>query len=237
MTVPARVVAAPPSLPATAVAARAYRGPVPFRRRRRHRRPPLPAGLASVTLRRLGRPVGDAGFAVVDVETTGLVPGTDRVLEIAVVRTDAHGTVLDEWSSLVDPGRDPGASDVHGITLADLQGAATFAEIAPELASRLHGRILVAHNLAFDAAFLDAEQRPSLRGATGGLCTIQLSQAVLHRPAGGWSLGALCNEVGVPLDDAHRALADARATAGLLEALLTEVPARPGPFSRRLVSN
>jgi DNA polymerase-3 subunit epsilon len=220
-----------------AVAAGAYGGLVPFRRRRRHRRPPLPAGLTPVTLRRVGRPVGDAGFAVVDVETTGLVPGTDRVVEVAVVRTDAHGAVVDEWSTLVDPGGDPGASDIHGITLADLHGAATFAEVAPELARRLDGRILVAHNLPFDAAFLAAEQRPSLLGATGGLCTLQLSRAVLGRPAGGWSLGALCTEVGVPLDDAHRALADARATAGLLEALLAEVPSRSTPFHRRLASH
>jgi DNA polymerase-3 subunit epsilon len=222
---------------AVAVAAGAYGGLVPFRHRRRHRRPPLPAGLRPVTLRRVGRPVGDAGFAVVDVETTGLVPGTDRVVEVAVVRTDAHGAVVDEWSTLVDPGGDPGASDIHGITLADLHGAATFAEVAPELARRLDGRILVAHNLPFDAAFLAAEQRPSLRGATGGLCTLQLSRAVLGRPAGGWSLGALCTEVGVPLDDAHRALADARATAGLLEALLAEVPSRSTPFHRRLASH
>jgi DNA polymerase III epsilon subunit family exonuclease len=203
--------------------------------------------LRAVRLRRWGRPLASGHFAVVDVETTGLDPGEDRIIEVAVVTTDARGRVTDEWSTLVDPGRDAGPTDVHGITDADLVGADDFAAVAQELAHRLDGTVLVAHNLAFDSAFLAHEQRRigvpggeagSSRlttGVVGGLCTLELSRRMLPRPADGWSLGALCAMVGVPLLGAHRALVDARATAGLLAVLLAEFPTDPPRFlGRRL---
>lgn len=192
---------------------------------------------------------------MLDLETTGLDPRTDRVVEVAVVTTDVGGRVIDEWSSLVHPGRDPGPTDVHGITAHDLCTSGSYASVAGELAERLRGSVLVAHNLAFDAAFLAAEDRhlvaaaggasgaatgpPAvvLGGPSAGLCTLELSRRVLARPDDGWSLGALCGSVGVPLVDPHRALVDARATAGLLEALLGEVGApgtRPRLLGRRL---
>jgi DNA polymerase III epsilon subunit-like protein len=185
---------------------------------------------------------------VVDVETTGLDPVVDRVIEVAVVTTDDRGRVTDEWSTLVDPGRDPGPTAVHGIDDADLVGAADFAAVAPELFARLDGAVLVAHNLPFDAAFLAHERRridlpgaegsrPLLTtGVVGGLCTLDLSRRLLPRPTDGWSLGSLCAQVGVPLVDAHRALVDARATAGLLAALLAELPGGPPRLLARRLS-
>lgn len=199
-----------------------------------------------VRVRRWGRALPAGPFAVLDLETTGLDPSNDRVIEIAVVTTDERGQVIDEWSTLVDPERDAGPTDVHGITDAQLVGADIFATLAPELARRLDGTVLVAHNLAFDAAFLTTEQHrlspeaieteALTAGVVGGLCTLELSRSLLSRPEDGWSLGALCALVGVPLVDAHRALVDARATAGLLAVLLAELPAgRPRPLGRRLI--
>lgn len=196
-------------------------------------------------VRRWGRPLAPGPFTVVDVETTGLDPNDDRVIEIAVVTTDDRGRPVDEWSSLVDPGRDAGPTDVHGITDAELVGAHDFAALVPELTRRLDGTVLVAHNLPFDVAFLGNEQQRLPRQATaaggvttgvvGGLCTLELSRRLLPRPPDGWSLGALCAEVGLPLVDAHRALADARATAGLLAVLLSELPhGRPHVLGHRL---
>ena len=179
---------------------------------------------------------------MVDVETTGLSPADDRVIEIAVVTTDSQGRVTDEWSALVDPGRDAGPTDLHGITDTDLVGAGAFDERAGELSQRVRGCVLVAHNLPFDAAFLAAEQRraPSgpavLAGVDAGLCTLELSRRLLPRPTDGWSLGALCASLDVPLVGAHRALVDARATAGLLEVLLGELPAGPPLLGRRLTA-
>src|SRR5262245_8123668 len=55
-------------------------------------------------------------FAVVDVETTGPLPERyDRIIEIAVLRTDHQGRVIDEYCSLVNPNRDVGSTRIHGI--------------------------------------------------------------------------------------------------------------------------
>nr|WP_249420032.1 3'-5' exonuclease [Rhabdothermincola salaria] len=209
------------------------------RRRAPRGRQALPPGLVQLRARRVGRAQHPERFAVVDLETTGLDPATDRVIEIAVVTVDGHGRLLGEWSALVDPGRDPGPTEVHGITAADLAGAADFATVAAQVAPLLAGTVVVAHNLAFDAAFLAAEQRrvgaDLLAAADGGLCTLDLSRRMVRRPAGGWSLAALCAHVDVALVDPHRALVDARATAGLLAALLAGLPSgRPRLLGRRL---
>ena len=194
-----------------------------------------------------GPRLGTSAFAVVDLETTGLDPGRDRVVQLAVVRTDARGAVVDEWETLVDPGRDPGPTEVHGITAAALVGAPTFADVADELRRRLRGAAVVGHNLAFDAAFLAAEHDRAGTGegsspprpptpwleATPGLCTLRLARRVLPGPAA-YTLSACCERTGVVLTDAHTALGDARATAGLLAALLdrAEPPSRR-PWPRR----
>jgi DNA polymerase III epsilon subunit-like protein len=62
-----------------------------------------PAGLRQVGLGRFGRLAPPGPYAVVDVETTGLDPDTDRIVEVAVVRCDAAGRIVSEWSSLVQP--------------------------------------------------------------------------------------------------------------------------------------
>lgn len=208
----------------------------------RSSRRPLPPGLAAVRARRWGRRLVAPTFAVLDLETTGLDPAHDRVIEVAVVTTDERGRVLDEWSSLIDPARDPGPVHVHGITAEQLAQAAPFATVAADLGPRLRNRVVVAHNLPFDAGFLAAEAARSgpagpaglLDEVVGGLCTLDLSRQLLTRPTTGWSLGSLCAATGVALDDPHRALADARATAGLLAVLLRRLPRRPLPFTRRL---
>lgn len=99
-------------------------------------------------------------FSVLDTETTGLFPGGhDRIAEIAIVRMNRDGEVLDRWETLVNPQRDLGKQSLHGIRSCDLLGAPTFSDLAAELAWRLSGTVLVAHNLSFDARFLDAEFR------------------------------------------------------------------------------
>lgn len=66
--------------------------------------------------------LGNTEFAVTDVETTGLFPQAhDRIIEIAIVRVDAEGNILDEFTSLVNPGRDIGTTHLHGITAGDVR--------------------------------------------------------------------------------------------------------------------
>ncbi len=96
-----------------------------------------------------------------------------------------------------------------------VEAAPTFGEIAATLARRLHGTVLVAHNLSFDARMLDQEfNRLGTTFSTGtGHCTLRMMSE---------KLGLACRRHGIPLSQAHRALADARATAELLRTLHPE---------------
>lgn len=172
-----------------------------------------------------------AGYAVVDVETTGFrAGGHDRVAEVAVVHLDPAGAVTGEWCTVVNPQRDLGPQHIHGITASQARRAPTFAGIAAELTEQLAGRVVVAHNLSFDLRFLTAEYaRLGLDvplSTASGLCTMLLSDQYL--PATARSLAACCEAAGVTLTDAHSALHDARAAAGLMTCFLTRAqPAQP----------
>ena len=169
------------------------------------------------------------GFAVVDVETTGLYPSKDRILEIAVVALDPDATVVDEFSTLVNPLRDVGATRIHGIAAGDVIDAPTFTQAASLIWARLSGRVLVAHNVAFDLRMLDAEfGRCGVRlPPPPTMCTMSLSSLYLQGLPSR-SLSACCEAAEVKLSQHHSALADARAAAQLLEcfrAAHREIPA------------
>src|ERR1700722_7974419 len=89
------------------------------------------------------------GFAVVDVETTGLFPARDRVVEVAVVHLDPDARVTGAFSTLIDPRRDVGPTHVHGIRASDVTGAPTFPVAAETIRRLLAGRVFVAHNARF----------------------------------------------------------------------------------------
>jgi DNA polymerase III epsilon subunit-like protein len=162
-------------------------------------------------------------LAVIDVETTGLDPASSRTVECAIVTCDLLGHVVDEWSSLIAiPGiAEIGANWLHGITRATLDGAPTFAELAVDIATRLQGKIVVGHVVAFDLAHLHTEFArigwclPDLLGAT--ICTRDLARDDL--PPGSHTLAAVCSRLGVVRMAPHTALGDARATASVLSAI------------------
>jgi len=75
--------------------------------------------------------LGKTPFAVIDVEATGIYPGGhDRVIEVAVVRMSPGFQIEDEWVTLVNPRRDIGRTDIHGIQAADVEHAPLFDEIS-----------------------------------------------------------------------------------------------------------
>ncbi|MDI2126278.1 3'-5' exonuclease [Yinghuangia seranimata] len=171
--------------------------------------------------------VRDLEFAVVDLETTGFSPGRgDRIVEIGVVRIAGDGRVLREWTTLVDPGRGVGATQVHRITEADVAGAPRFVDIAGELAGLLAGAVVVAHNAAFEQRFLEAEFAAAgvAMPMVPALCTMRLAKATAL-PVADSKLGTCCAYFGLEFPDAHAALADARVTARLLPLLLREAGA------------
>lgn len=166
------------------------------------------------------------GFAIIDFETTGFnAHGHDRVVEVAVVHADSNGRVTGVWDTLVNPGRDVGATRIHGITAGEVMRAPTFAQIAPRLVELLAGRVLVAHNASFDTRFLIAElTRAGYEVDPSGhtMCTMRLAKEFL--PGAGRSLRDCCDAFDIVLDDAHRASADALATAELLAAYIESYP-------------
>lgn len=161
------------------------------------------------------------GFAVIDVETTGLSPQGDRILELAILRTDRSGQVLDEWVRRFDPQGPVGATHIHGITQADVTGAPVFAEVIPELNARLAGFAMVAHNARFDLAFLGAEFARAgwALPLLPSLCTLDASRFYLP-DLDRRRLPDCCFASGIQLLDAHSAMGDARATATLLASYL-----------------
>jgi DNA polymerase-3 subunit epsilon len=164
------------------------------------------------------------GFAVLDFETTGILPSRGhRVLEIGLVLLDEKGRFEDEWTTLVNPKRDLGPTSIHGLKGVDVEGAGTFADYSPTLVRLLAGRVLVAHNAPFDIRFLNAEL--SRIGVNSpftsddlALDTLSFASSVL--PGAPRSLEACCAAVGVQNPHAHTALSDARATAALFKCLM-----------------
>jgi DNA polymerase III subunit epsilon len=157
------------------------------------------------------------GFAVVDVETTGLYARTDRVVEVAVVQLGSDGQVTGEFSTLINPGRDVGPTRIHGIRAADVLRAPSFHQVAATLWQLLDGRVMVAHNVPFDARFLDAEfSRCGVHLPPPPLmCTMQLASYYLPGLPGR-SLASCCAAANITMPRWHSALDDARAGALLL---------------------
>jgi DNA polymerase-3 subunit epsilon len=153
------------------------------------------------------------GYAVVDVETTGLARD-DRIISAAVYRLDARGEVEDHWYTLVNPERDPGPVWIHGLTSGALEGAPLFPDSAEEFSDRLADRVLVAHNAVFDWQMIAREFARARREAPvrQRLCTIALSKE-LGLPLPNHKLESLAAHFGVVQQRAHHALDDARVLA------------------------
>lgn len=170
-------------------------------------------------------------FAIIDVETTGLSPKKDRVLELAVVRVDHRGNVVDEWSTRFNPEGPVGATHIHGITQADVANAPLFRDVAASVVPYIAGLPIAAHNARFDLAFLRAEFRRAGWDVPWlpAYCTLDGSHHYLP-DLDRRRLVDCCWSARVPLNDAHSALGDARATAGLLRHYLqAQGRVRPHP--------
>jgi DNA polymerase III subunit epsilon len=169
---------------------------------------------------RSGGVVGFPGqFVFIDLETTGLEPWKDRVIEIAMVVTDGLGQLVDRWCTLVNPGTgDAGPTKIHLIESSWLAAAPTFEAISGDIAARLSGRVAVAHKTDFDLAFLEAEfsriGHPIDQLGLPSLCTMTVANTVgLPR-----ALHPACRELGYYYDS-HNALDDATACAELYHRL------------------
>jgi DNA polymerase III epsilon subunit-like protein len=179
----------------------------------------------------------DLSFAVIDLETNGGSPKArwdklDRFQEAGEI-TEVGLVLLrgaiaqDRFQRLCAvEGALPGfIQDLTGITPRMLEGAPSWERVAMELAPRLEGRVWVAHHAPFDGGFLKAKLPEGLWGRHRLVCTRLLAKRLVPEVPRR-SLGELCAHFGIVNTRAHRALADAEATAELLGILLERAEAK-----------
>lgn len=160
-------------------------------------------------------------FAIVDIETTGSFPQQHGITEIAIVLHNGN-EVEGRYETLVNPHQPipPFIANMTGISDAMVAVAPSFEQVAPYIFNLLKDRVFVAHNVNFDFSFVKHHlQDAGFHLQTPKLCTIRLSRKVFpgFRKYG---LGHLCRELGIDIENRHRAGGDALATAKVLDMVL-----------------
>ncbi len=155
-------------------------------------------------------------YVALDLETTGLDPERDAIIEIGAVRFRGE-RVFETFSTLVNPGRPIPfrVQQLTGITDRDVANAPPLRAVAGTLSRFVGPHTVVGHNVALDLAFL--HRQGILRGQPS-LDTFELA-GILMPHAIRYSLGRLADELGIAFPERHRALADAKATQALFLAL------------------
>lgn len=160
-------------------------------------------------------------YAIVDIETTGGYAERNKIVEIAILIHDGK-KVIEEFETLINPERViPSAiSAIHGISNAMVQNAPTFAQVAQRIFEILDGKIFVAHNVNFDYGFIKHEFELLGRQINlKKLCTVRLCRKIVAGLSS-YSLGNICQQLKIRIENRHRAGGDARATAILFGLLL-----------------
>ncbi|WP_035059392.1 exonuclease domain-containing protein [Andreprevotia chitinilytica] len=162
-------------------------------------------------------------LVLVDLETTGANPTSDRITEVGLVQIDERGARA--WASLVNPGVSipPFIQRLTGISDDMVANAPPFAEIAEDLLLKLEGRVFVAHNARFDYGFLKNEfKRLGLPFRARTLCTVKLSRK-LYPGEFKHSLDTLVARHSLTIEgDRHRALTDAALLQQFLDVAMRE---------------
>lgn len=172
-------------------------------------------------------------YAVIDFETTGLSPQTDRIIEVAVVLVRDH-QVADTFSELMDPGfRIPGfITGLTGISTAMVRGKPSPEKLMPKVQQFIGTHPCVAHNASFDSNFFAAEmRRAGVRCQPRFLCSMLLARRLVQDSAN-HQLGTLVQHLRLSKPAgmrAHRALADSLMTVELWKCLMERIESRvPG---------
>ncbi|WP_410497732.1 exonuclease domain-containing protein [Chitinibacter sp. S2-10] len=173
-------------------------------------------------------PFYPAPLVLLDLETTGAKPASDRITEIGLVQINAEGGGIASWSNLVNPCQPipPFIQELTGIDNAMVADAPTFAQLADQVLEKLQGRVFVAHNARFDYTFLRNEfKRLGVTFRAKVLCTVQLSRK-LYPDEFKHSLDALIARHGLQYHgERHRALTDAELIYQFLNAAVQDLGA------------
>ena len=160
-------------------------------------------------------------YSIIDIETTGQSASKGKITEIAVFVHDGI-KIIDSFSSLVNPECYIPAfiTNLTGIDNEMVRYAPRFYEIARRIVEMTSDTIFVGHNVQFDYRFVQEEyKRLGYDYQRKTMCTVRLGRKFLpgHKS---YSLGNLCNELGIIIHDRHRAAGDALATVKLFEMIL-----------------
>lgn len=169
----------------------------------------------------------DLPLAVIDVETTGFDSEIERIIEVGIIRFEA-GQVVESYGQLVNPEKPIPAevTKLTGIKDEDVADAPTFSEIAQDVWDRLQGVGIVAYNLNFDRQFVRAElareglQWPEEAPTLDPL--IFARQFFKNSPRK--NLSTISKLLGIPLEEAHRAVHDAEVAGKVLYAFEDRLP-------------
>jgi DNA polymerase III epsilon subunit family exonuclease len=168
-------------------------------------------------------PLERASFVVVDLETTGLRPGTSRICEIGAVRV-RELELEEEFELLVDPGMPVGPviTALTGLRDSDLRGSPHPAIAVRRFLEFAGDAVLVAHNARFDLSFIDRETERSTGARLAGpvVDTLGLARRLLAGRTSRAGLASLAQFFGTAAQPCHRALPDAKATAEILVQLI-----------------
>ena len=151
-------------------------------------------------------------IVALDLETTGLNPSDDAIIEIGAVRFN-NRRIEDEWTTLINPGKriPPFITQLTNITDQMVLHSPSIEEVLPELVEFIGGSAILGHNVRFDLSFLG---RYGILNDNDSIDTYDFASVVLPS-AGRYNLAALTQALRVPLSATHRALDDARATRGV----------------------
>ena len=156
-------------------------------------------------------------FAILDIETTGFSPNRgDKIVEIAIITTDFQGKIIDIYETLINPRRDVGPTNIHGITAEMVKKAPFIENVIDDVIYQIQNKTIVGHNISFDLRFVNYEidNHLSYHIDLKGICTLQLSNQVIpDLPAR--RLECFCDYFDIQNSSSHTAFGDCRATAEL----------------------
>lgn len=160
-------------------------------------------------------------YAIIDIETTGGSPTNSKITEIAIVLHDGE-KIVKEYSTLINPEAyiPYQITQITGITNAMVEDAPLFHEVAKDIVELTEGAVFVAHNVKFDYGFIQAAFKElGYNYHRSTLCTVRLSRKAFpgHRS---YSLGEICKAMNIRIENRHRALGDALATAELFSEII-----------------
>ncbi|MBT3584655.1 MAG: GIY-YIG nuclease family protein [Halobacteriovoraceae bacterium] len=164
-------------------------------------------------------------FSLIDIETTGGSPRGNKITEVAIINHDGE-KIEETYSTLINPECSIPyfITRMTGISNKLVEDAPRFYQVAKKIVEMTEGRIFVAHNVRFDYEFIKKEfeelgfvyQRPLL-------CTVRLGRKIIpgHKS---YSLGKICADLGIDIQNRHRAMGDCEAMTTLFEHYLLVSP-------------